>query len=175
MRRQATSGVCPAGSGRALRLDPLTMPIRFDAHDARADGHIRQIELHNERIVLRRSLQGMRMAINVRIRDFLGIARRATHDASMVVLVHRDPSLSIPLLTTDDAAELAHASTLWSRVLALPEIADDTRDECEPKLRRRRRNAVKWRRPGILMRRRVGRPMSMMAVYRGEREIIARN
>jgi hypothetical protein len=45
----------------------------------------------------------------------------------------------------------------------------------EPPLpRRRRRNALRARRPSILMRRRVTR-VAPTAVYRGEREIIARN
>ena len=58
MRRQtATSGINPAGSSRALRLDPLSLPVRFDAHDTRADGGVRQIELHRERVVLRRAVQ----------------------------------------------------------------------------------------------------------------------
>ena len=54
MRRQtATSGINPAGSSRALRLDPLSLPVSFNAHDTRADGGVRQIELHRERVVLR--------------------------------------------------------------------------------------------------------------------------
>ena len=58
MRRQtATSGINPAGSSRALRLDPLSLPVRFDAHDIRADGGVRHIELHRERVVLRRAVQ----------------------------------------------------------------------------------------------------------------------
>jgi hypothetical protein len=34
---------------------------------------------------------------------------------------------------------------------------------------------LRRRRPSILLRRKVGRPISGAAVYRGEREIIARN
>ncbi len=87
MRRQtATSGINPAGSSRALRLDPLSLPLRFDAHDTRADGSVRKIELHRERVVLRRAVQGMRMAVNIRVSDFLGVGlarprRRAGADA----------------------------------------------------------------------------------------------
>ena len=95
MRRQtATSGINPAGSSRALRLDPLSLPVSFDAHDTRADGGVRQIELHRERVVLRRAVHGMRMAVNVRVSDFLGVALRGIDDAQMLVLVHRDPSLT---------------------------------------------------------------------------------
>ncbi|MGA2292887.1 MAG: hypothetical protein ABSG20_31280, partial [Bradyrhizobium sp.] len=75
MRRQtATSGANPAGSSRALRLDPLSLPVNFDAHDTRADGGVRQIELHRERVILRRALHGMRMAVKLRVCDFLGVA-----------------------------------------------------------------------------------------------------
>ena len=70
MRRQtATSGINPAGSSRAERLDPLSLPLSFNAHDVRADGNIRQIELHRERVVLRRAVQGMRMAVNISVRE----------------------------------------------------------------------------------------------------------
>ena len=36
-------GINPAGSSRALRLDPLSLPLSFHAHDARADGFVRQV------------------------------------------------------------------------------------------------------------------------------------
>jgi len=39
------------------------------------------IELHRERVVLRRAIHGMRMAVNVRMRDFLGVALRGIDDA----------------------------------------------------------------------------------------------
>jgi len=44
-----------------------------------------------------------------------------------------------------------------------------------PSPRRRRRAPIKWRRPRFLMRRKPGRPAAEPLVYRGEREIIARN
>ena len=50
-----------------------------------------RIELHRERVVLHRAVKGMRMAINVRVSDFLGVALRGLDDAQMLVLVHRDP------------------------------------------------------------------------------------
>ena len=50
------SGGCPAGSSRALRLDPFALPVRFAASDAAADERVRHVELHRERVVVRRSL-----------------------------------------------------------------------------------------------------------------------
>ena len=80
-----------------MRLDPLSLPVRFDAHDTRADGGVRQIELHRERVVLRRAIQGMRMSVNISVSDFRGIALREIGETQLLVLIHRDPSLNIPL------------------------------------------------------------------------------
>ena len=174
MRRQtATSGINPAGSGRALRLDPLSLPVSFNAHDTRADGGVRQIELHRERVVLRRAVQGMRMAVSVRITDFLGVALRGIDDGTMLVLRHRDPSLTIPLWISTDPDEIATRWLMWSELFALPQLHDD--EPREPAPRRRRRNAIRWRRPRFLMRRRPGHLLDPAQVYRGEREIIARD
>ncbi|HWV41101.1 DUF6101 family protein, partial [Pseudorhodoplanes sp.] len=108
--------------------------------------------------------------------------------AASIILDHSDPGLSIPLL---DAAPLDEATMMWrawGRVLGLPlwqrdasganhlvsagrrtlEIEKDTR-------RRRRRSAIRQRRPSILMRRKPGRHPGTCVVHRGEREIIARN
>ncbi|CAL79753.1 conserved hypothetical protein [Bradyrhizobium sp. ORS 278] len=174
MRRQtATGGSNSAGSGRVLRLDPLSLPISYSAHDTRADGGIRQIELHRERVVLRRAVSGMRMAVNVRVSDFLGIALREVDDTQMMlILLHRDPSLSIPICVSDDQDEIVRAWAMWSETFALPQLQEPKR-EAAP--RRRRRNAIRSRRPRFLMRRRVGHLLNPAPVHRGEREIIARS
>ncbi|MBR0786550.1 DUF6101 family protein [Bradyrhizobium iriomotense] len=172
MRRQtSTCGVAPAGSSRSLRLDPLSLPVRFDAHDPRADGYTRQIELHRERVVLRRAVRGMQMAINVRVSDFTGVALRGNDEAQALVLVHRDPSLSVPLLVGAEANELTEAWAVWSEIFALPQLDEGAR---KPAARRRRANAIRARRPKFLMRRRTGM-VRELPVHRDEREIIARN
>ena len=67
----------------------------------RADGGIRQIELHRERVMLRRAVRGMQMAINVRVSDFIGVAVRDNDEAadarSRFIAI---PRSSIPLLVT---------------------------------------------------------------------------
>lgn len=175
VRRQFGAGGPPAGLSRVLRLDPFSLPVRFDTRDARADGGMRQVELSRDRVVLRRAVRGMRMAINVRVNDFLGIAVREADDGQMLVLVHRDPGLSIPLLMSTDSDEIERASDTWGEVFALPRISEDAEQIAEPAARRRRHNVIKTRRPKILMRRRNGRAMSEMTVHRAEREIIARS
>jgi hypothetical protein len=162
-----------AGSGRALRLDPLSLPLSFHALDVRADGGVRQIEIHRERVVLRRAVHGMQMAVNVRVSDFIGIALHGLDDAQMLVLVHRDPSLTIPLGVSSDRDEIASAWQMWSDIFSLPQLPEDK--PREPAARRRRHNAIRARRPKFLVRRRAGARLDAANVHRGEREIIARN
>ena len=171
-RQTTTSGINPAGSSRGLRLDPLSLPVSFDAHDVRADNGVRRVELHRERVVLRRAIQGMRMAINLRVSDFRGIALRGIDDAQMLVLLHRDPSLNIPLCVSSDQRRDCRGLAKWSDIFALPQLAEEA---CEPAPRRRRRNAIRARRPKFLVRRRGGGSLDGANVHRGEREIIARN
>jgi hypothetical protein len=155
-----------------LRLDPLSLPVSFNAHDNRADGGVRRIELHRERVVLHRAVHGMRMAINVRVSDFLGVALRGIDDAQMLVLVHRDPSLSIPLCVSSDRDEVATAWQMWSEIFALPQLPEEK--VYEPAARRRRHNAIRARRPKFLLRRRRGDLLNPANIHQGEREIIAR-
>jgi hypothetical protein len=156
-----------------LRLDPLSLPVSFDAHDTRADGGVRQIELHRERVVLRRALHGMRMALNIRVSDFLGVALRGIDDAQMLVLAHRDPSLTIPLCVSADREEITIAWQMWSEIFALPQLPEDKASAPAP--RRRRHNAIRARRPKFLVRRRGGDLLNPANLHQGEREIIARD
>jgi len=172
-RQTSTSGINPAGSSRALRLDPLSLPQSFDAQDNRADGGVRNVEIHRERVVLRRAVKGMRMAVNVRVSDFLGIGLRGLDDeAQMLVLAHRDPSLTIPLCVSSDRAEIDSARVMWGDIFGLPQLPEDK--PREPAQRRRRHNAIRARRPKFLVRRRAGNPLGELSLHRGEREIIAR-
>jgi hypothetical protein len=149
------------------------LPISFEAHDSRADGGVRSIELHRERVVLRRALHGMRMAVSVRVHDFLGVALRGLDDAQILVLAHRDPSLTIPLCVSSDPDEIAIAWQMWSDIFALPRFLEDKAREPAP--RRRRHNAIRARRPKFLTRRRRGGLPDPANIHRGEREIIARD
>lgn len=183
------SGGC-AGSGRALRLDPFGLPVRFCAGDATADGRVRDIELHRERVVLRRSLSGMRMALNMPVKAFDGISLElllgegGEPDMLAIVLEHSDPSLTLPLYLTPRPDEALAEWRAWSQVLGMPlllanSVAGSAQLEHlrieRPRPRRRRRSILKKRRPSILMRRGFGKITKAAPVHRGEREIIARN
>jgi hypothetical protein len=176
-----------SGSGRAQRLDPNALPLRFVTADAAADGAKREIELHRERLVLRRSLAGMHMALNMPLSAFSGVALRVSREGLDVVLAHKDPGLRVPLCIAGEPEQAYAEWQEWGRVLALPLLVQDeggVRDAF-PRLgelrigrvrpRRRRRSALKRRRPSISFRRATGRITDATPVHRGEREIIARN
>jgi len=180
--------------GTPQRLDPFSLPVRFAAADAAADECLRIVELHRERVVLRRSVRGMRMALNMPLSHFRGVAIRLTGvpgeppSAIAVVLEHGDPALSLPLFSAREADDIVAEWQSWGRVLGLPLLVAERdgslREPFErigalrveaPSWRRRRRSAIARRRPSALLRRRPGRPPATPSVHRGEREIIARN
>ncbi len=188
------SGGMPAGSSRALRLDPFSLPARFAASDAAADERVRQVELYRERVVVRRSLRGMRMALNMPVSAFTGVAIRVIAGESddqaavSVTLEHKDPALALPLFTSGEADEAFAEWRAWAKVLGLPLlVAEDDGVLREPfarlgglridavRPRRRRRSALKGRRPALPLRRATGKLSEATPVHRGEREIIARN
>jgi len=183
-----------AGSSRRLRLDPMALPVRFTASDASADHHQRQVELSRERVVLHRAVRGIRMAVNVPVSSFLGIAVRMVPangrggGAVSVSLEHRDPGLSVPLFVAADTTDVIAEWQLWARVFGLPLLVADLKGNlreafrrigavrvAQPAPRRRRRNVIKARRPSVLLRRRPGDCRIAPPVHRDEREIIARN
>ncbi len=186
------AGRIAAGSSRTLRLDPFSLPVRFEAADHAADGHRRVIDLHRECVVVRRSVGGMRMALNLPVAAFRGVAIRLAGKenaptAIAVVLEHGDPALSLPLFSSSASDDIVAEWQSWGRVLGLPLLVAErdgslrepfarlgmVRTEA-PTCRRRRRTAIARRRPANLVRRHVRAPQSL-AIHRGEREIVARN
>jgi len=169
--------------------------LRFEAADQAADGHVRVVDLHRERVVLRRAVRGIKMALNLPVAAYRGIAIRIepptdrTAGAVTIVLAHADPQLSLTLYRAADCSDVVAEWRAWGRTLGLPLLiveADGRVREPFARLggvrvgatvaRRRRRSALRARRPSILLRRKVGRPLETAApVHRGEREIIARN
>ena len=182
------------GSSRALRLDPYALPVRYTARDGgRADGQVREIELDRDRVMLKRAVSGIRMNVGVPVSAFRGVTLRLLPAegeepaAIAIILEHTDPGLSVPVFVASEAEDASAIWRSWSRVLGLPLLIDEGDGTLrEPfqrlgrmtisavKPRRRRRAAIKWRRPSILMRRKPGRPASELMTYRGEHEIIAR-
>jgi len=183
-----------AGSGRDMRLDPFSLPVRFEAADDAADGRRRIVDLHRERVVVRRSVGGMRMALNLPVAAFRGVAIRLNGSvdepptAIDVILAHNDPALSLPLLSSPASDDIVAEWQSWGRVLGLPLLIADRDGSLRepfsrigrlraegPTWRRRRRSAIARRRPALPLRRRLLQLAGAPDVHRDEREIIARN
>jgi hypothetical protein len=184
----------PAGSSRPERLDPFALPIRFAVSDTAADQRVRFVELTRERVVMRRAVRGIKMAVNLPLAAYRGVAIRMeppsgdTPGAVSVMLEHRDPGLSLPLYSATESSEIVAEWQAWARVLRLPLLIAEPdgrlREPFErigavvigaPAPRRRRRLAIKARRPNVPLRRRVGGWPDAPIVHHGEREIIARH
>jgi hypothetical protein len=183
-----------AGSSRALRLDPFSLPVRFEAADDAADERRRIVDLHRERVVLRRSVRGMRMAVNVPLCTYRGVAIRLTGEAGQmpsaiaVVLEHGDPALSLSLFSASHSDDIVAEWQSWGRVLGLPLLVAEHDGSFRepfarlgalridpPIWRRRRRTAIARRRPRNLQRRRTRVSADPPVMHRDEREIIARD
>jgi hypothetical protein len=191
------AGRFAAGSGRGAipsRLDPFSLPVRFTAADDAADERLRVVDLHRERVVLRRSVRGIRMALNMPVAAFRGVAIRLSGEAGeaptaiAVVLEHNDPALSLPLFASAERDDIVAEWQSWGRVLGLPLLVAEGDGSLRepftrmgalrveaPTWRRRRKSAIAKRRPSRLWRRRVVKQPENPVVHRGEREIIARN
>jgi hypothetical protein len=173
------------------RLDPFSLPARFTTADEAADEGLRIVDLHRERVVLRRALCGMRMAVNLPVAAYRGVAIRldATTETPpfvAVTLEHDDAALSLPLFASTDTDDIVAEWQIWGRVLGLPLLIGDTDGTMREAFarigplriapatwRRRRRSAIARRRPSRLLRRQVGRVEGAAVVHRGESEITA--
>jgi hypothetical protein len=188
------AGRVAAGSSRVSRLDPFSLPVRFEAADEAADEQRRVVELDRDRVVVRRSVRGMRMALNLPVSAFRGVAIRMNGNAGEpptvidVVLEHGDPALSLLLFSSSATDEILAEWQSWGRVLGLPLLVAEHDGSLRepfarlgalrveaPFWRRRRRSALARRRPTVLLRRRPGVAPQTPHIHRGEREIVARN
>jgi uncharacterized protein DUF6101 len=184
----------PAGSSRVERLDPFALPLRFEDADHAADERVRVVELHREHVVLRRALCGIKMAVNLPVAAYLGVAIRmeptTAHSpgAIAVVLEHPDPALSLTLCRAADGSDIVAEWQSWGRALGMPLLVEESdgrlREPFEriggvrvgiPVSRRRRRSSLHARRASMPLRRGHGSLPRSPNVHCGEREIIARN
>jgi hypothetical protein len=193
LRRQSTASGKPfaGGSGRTARLDPLSLPVRLTVPDERTDDGTRIIEIGRDRVLLLRSVRGVRMRIRIPLDGFLGVAVRALVSASeadrvAISLEHRDPSLGILLHVGEEVDGLLAEWQRWGRVLGLPLLIAGL-DGClrpavamlgalvngETAARRRRRTPLRKRRPYFFARRKGPAVRLPPVVHRDEREIIA--
>jgi Family of unknown function (DUF6101) len=185
------AGGLPAGSSRAFRLDPTTLPVRFSA----AIGGIAPeaaIVLDRERAVVRRPMRsGPPITFAVPVSTYDGVAVRMEAIGTegelrvTVELLHRDPGLSLPLIVASEPEDVAEDWQAWGRALNLPLLLVGENGRVDTPIKklgaltigrarvRRRHSLFKGRRPRFLRRRKTGWfPTIERLTFR---EIIARN
>ena len=181
-----------AGSSRALRLDPLTLPVRYSAQIGGMHEPHAAILLDRDRALVRRAtLAGTAITLDLPLGNFEGVAVRmlpvgeAGELRVTVELLHRDPSLTLPLMVAAEPADVAADWQAWGEALNLPlllidhdgtvikpAIGDETLIFVRPKARRLYGMFTGLR--GRFLRRRKPGRRGPMEIFAG-REIIARN
>jgi len=182
-------GGATAGSSWAYRLDPNLLPARASIGPGAAAGAAFIIDRENA-IIRRMAASGRSATFAVAVSAYAGVAVRVEPNGEagsvrvFVELLHRDPSLTLPLVVADDPDQAAADWRAWGRALNLPllVVAQDgsvtaplatiggiAAATAKP---RRRHSYFAARRPRFLTRRKPGRAPSER--IKG-REIIARN
>ncbi len=180
------AGGATAGSGRAFRLDPHTLPVRSFAEAGAATAAAFVIE-HTHAVVRRAAGD----TVTVPVAEYRGVAVRmeSTGDngevRAYVELLHADASLTLPLAVTDDPYDIYADWQAWAKALDLPLLVVGQDGSVGGPLAgmggiiaarpqpRRRHSFFAQRRPRFLARRKAGRPGAAPRVE--GREIIARD
>jgi hypothetical protein len=180
---------------RDIRLDPMSLPVRFQAPVAGPSRPaLASILLDRDRVVMKRPLGGVDATVTCPLKAFRGVAVRMTVDPetdgirTVVELMHRDPAMTLPLVSREDlgdAEDVAADWQAWGKALGLPLLiveGDGTVREAMSQMgglvvgevkARRMVSSLTKRRPRFLKRRKTG-----LAGDRGQvvgREIIARD
>jgi len=155
---------------------------------------VRLVELHRERVVVRRVSRGIKLALNLPVAAYLGVAIRMEPPADTaagavaLVLEHPDPGLSLTLYRAADGTDIVAEWQAWGRRLGMPLLVAEADGRLRepfdriggvrvgpPAARRRRHSALRRRRPALPLRRRVGALPATPLVHRSGCDIIARN
>jgi hypothetical protein len=98
------------------------------AADARADGGRRTILLAPRCVTIRRSLRGVKMRLLVPMDSYKGVViSREDYPSGALFslrLWHRDPELSVTLLTSNNRGTSIKAWHRWAAYFAVPELID---------------------------------------------------
>lgn len=197
-RQTAHQDATAKGSGRTARLDPAQMPHRFASRSVTQAGRVDptplDVYIDRQQVIVKRRLAGLPLTLVQPVGVFLGVFAEVAPGATpgtlsaRIGLRHRDPAMSIELAASDKLEDLAADWCAWGEALGLPlllvepdgkisriEKPEDESVSMPMVPPRRRVAALTARRPRFLVRRKPGRPATAGPLYRGEREIIARN
>lgn len=175
-----------AGSSRAFRLDPHSLPVRGTGRGEAS------FIVDRERAIVRVPLRaGPALTLTVPLHAYSGVAVRMSPSGDSgairvyVELLHSDPNLTLTLIAADEPEDVAADWQAWGRALNLPLLVVGQDGSVSapldrtgalvvaPPKPRRRHSFFAGRRPRFLTRRKKGHsgPHETLTA----REIIARN
>ena len=170
-----------------VRLDPFALPHRFrydtgiDPRSGKPMGPAAVFLEKSMASICRHLPSGIPMAMRLPMAAFEGVAVRMVPETvgvdgdgrgdgiAVVELMHRDPQLSLPLVTGHDMTEVVADWRAWAKVLGLPMLlveVDGSWRTIETRIGqvvvgrvrpRRARSVMNGRRPRFLARRKTGR------------------
>lgn len=159
MRQTEMDGFHPDGAGRSSER-PVSISDQRRFRGRAGDGAECLAALDRRTVLLARPVGGLACRLRLSPRQFLGVALVSRDGGASVRLVHRDPALTVDLLTVPDEAEASEAQDHIAGLLALPCLPDRAEPPSliivtrEPS--RRRTNVAGKRRPRFLHKRRTG-------------------
>jgi hypothetical protein len=122
-----------------LQLNPFAKSCSFQVYDSGADFQTRHIELHQDHIVIKRYVKGMRMAFRMPLCAFKGVMMNTQvldrQALACVTLVHQDEALSVPLYIAEDSDDILAQWRIWSKKLHVPLLTQDQDGEALEVLR----------------------------------------
>jgi hypothetical protein len=158
------------------------------ARDPRADSGQRQISIAADAIAIDRRVAGVRMRLALPIGAFRGVSLALVENARgsfyRVALDHRDPDLAVTLAEATNEREIVAEWKAWAQFFQLPRLKPGPDQKLvvldsslgavvlgvvQP---RKRGWPLKQRRSKISGLRKQGPGGRVMAVFRGEREIV---
>ncbi|GAB4532121.1 MAG: hypothetical protein Tsb0019_33800 [Roseibium sp.] len=196
LRRQTeTQETAATGAGNSSLPHPGCLPARFEQRLGSRPGTPSlpaDITLDRDRAVIRRRVAGVPVTVVVPVTGFDGVMVRIVPGTApgeilaTLILKHPDRALSITLAETAHSDDLAVLWSRWAQVFNLPMLVCDLGGKVKPieaysalpstdPAPRRKLRLLTGRRPRFLNRRIPGRRNHAAAVYRNEREIIARS
>ncbi|MBD8878033.1 DUF6101 family protein [Roseibium polysiphoniae] len=197
MRRQtAVDRAMEAGAGAIAVPDPGQLPAVFETRlfDVAVADETNPVEvkLDTQNVSISRWRDGGLKSLIAPVHTYSGVMVQIEASdvrgavAARLILKHPDPQFCVILIETDKPEQLATSWPSWSAALNLPMLVCDTGGAVKPieafsarpcgtPAPRRKYPLLTGRRPRFLVRRRIGQTGAQFKVYKGEREIIARD
>jgi hypothetical protein len=168
---------------------PLRWPYdgSISASDPRADGERREILFESRRVIIKRALRGMPMAVCIPFAAFRGLGLCLADSPNGIVyelrLVHVDADLSVVLSHCRDEEDAVGHWLQLAGELGVPRLVERRIGDFEPigsscacvsrPAPRRRCATLRARHGRFALRRKQGLPARLATCFAGEREIIS--